>query len=190
MRHELNNLLQVITTQLELIALRVGDDARVSASVAAALDAAHRVHTLVSDHRREVDPPVGAMPSAPALSGPMLSAKAERPLRIVLSEDDALVRATMNAVLADLGHVVIETGTAGEALDAIDVGADVLITDLNLPDGNGADLADDALARHPGLAVIIASGDERPGPLPHVWLQKPFNGARLRAALEAAMAAG
>jgi CheY-like chemotaxis protein len=182
MRHELNNLLQVITTQLELIALRSGDDVRISASVAAALDAAHRVHTLISDQRYDVHPPPAAMLDPPAT--------AEQRLRIVLSEDDVLVRATITAVLADLGHLVIETGTAAEAFDALAAGADVLITDLNLPDGSGVDLADDALAHHPGLAVIIASGEERPERLRHAWLQKPFNGARLRAVLATTMAAG
>ncbi len=120
-----------------------------------------------------------------------LSANPARRLRVVLAEDDSLLRGVVAEILAADGHEVRAAGSAGEALHLLDGGADVLIADLSLPDMDGTHLAAQARQASPGLRVIIATGHGRElgGPaLPHVRLDKPFTAVRLRDALVEAMA--
>jgi signal transduction histidine kinase len=125
---------------------------------------------------------------------PLPPAAAEPALRqtILLAEDDAPVRATTAEILNGLGHDVLQAGTAGEALVLLDQGADVLMTDLGLPDMDGQDLVRQALRDRPDLAVIIASG-KTPAAQPDdpriVWLDKPYSANRLSAAIARATAA-
>lgn len=87
-----------------------------------------------------------------------------RPLRILLVEDDLLVRMSTADTLADMGHHVIEAGNGQEALALLEGGSvDVLMTDLGLPGMRGDRLALEALARNGApLGVIFASGRDPP----------------------------
>ncbi|WP_407668634.1 hypothetical protein [Paraburkholderia xenovorans] len=55
---------------------------------------------------------------------------------------------------------------------------DVLLTDLNLPGVSGLELAKRALAVHPDIHVVLASGDELPDNSMHGFpcakLRKPY----------------
>jgi CheY-like chemotaxis protein len=110
-----------------------------------------------------------------------------RRLRAILTEDDALVRITVAAMLSDMGFDVVETESGRQAVAALAEAADLLVVDLRLPDMSGFDVAEKALALNPDIRVIVASGDPAPDGTTHIWLSKPFNAARLRAALEAAI---
>ena len=105
---------------------------------------------------------------------------------LLLVEDDALVRSVTADLLTEMGYVVREAGEALAALAALD-GVEVLVTDLGLPDADGRDLVRQVRARVPGIAVVIASGDdgEEDGV---VWLMKPFAAEALREAVREAMA--
>ena len=104
-------------------------------------------------------------------------------LRILLVEDNAMVRFSMEAMLSDLGHAVVAAGSAAEAMELAGGGAEVLVTDLGLPDLDGLTLARHLPTLQPSLRVVVASG--RPGCAPDmVWLQKPFDLDRLRRAVE------
>ena len=80
------------------------------------------------------------------------------PLRILLCEDEQLIRMLLVDTLSQQGHHVVEASSAKAALqhDLDDI--DVLITDIGLPDGSGVDLASAARIRRPGLPVIFATG--------------------------------
>ncbi len=120
-----------------------------------------------------------------------MSPNQARRLRVVLAEDDSLLRGVVAEILAADGHEVRAAGSAGEALHLLDGGADVLIADLSLPDMDGMHLAAQARQASPGLRVIIATGHGRDldGPArTHVRLDKPFTAVRLRDALAEAMA--
>ncbi len=113
-------------------------------------------------------------------------------LRVLLVEDNAMVRFSLEAMLADLGHTVVAAGDAAGAMalaGTLDgTGPEVLVTDLGLPDLDGLTLARRLRAVCPALRVVVASG--RPGAAPGVvWLQKPFGLDRLRRALEDSAAA-
>ena len=117
--------------------------------------------------------------------------------RILLVEDDMLVRATTADLLAAMGHAVTQVATAREALDALADGADILLTDFGLPDLDGRTLAARARTVRASIPVIIASGRndvslEGPGtPLPGrppIWLMKPYDERALAEALGRAAA--
>jgi CheY-like chemotaxis protein len=81
--------------------------------------------------------------------------------RILVVEDDPLVRNYVAAQLASLGYTAITAANAAEALTRIDDGErfDLLFTDVIMPGSiNGRQLADEALRRRPGIAVLFTSG--------------------------------
>jgi CheY-like chemotaxis protein len=81
--------------------------------------------------------------------------------RILVVEDDPLVRNYVAAQLTSLGYTAITAANAAEALTRIDDGEpfDLLFTDVIMPGTiNGRQLADEALRRRPGIAVLFTSG--------------------------------
>jgi CheY-like chemotaxis protein len=81
------------------------------------------------------------------------------PFVILYVEDNDLVRESLAELLAapDRQVVCVADGVgAREVLRAQDV--HLLMTDINLPDGSGLDLAREALQRNPALPVIVCSG--------------------------------
>jgi PAS domain S-box-containing protein len=113
--------------------------------------------------------------------------------RILLVEDDADIRFCTTAMLQDMGHSVTEAGDAAEAI--VHLGAeefDVLVTDLSMPGMTGSELAVQALARHPSLRVVFASGyapDETSLRMANAtYLRKPYDTVALGTALASVMA--
>jgi CheY-like chemotaxis protein len=117
--------------------------------------------------------------------------------RVLLVDDDAMVRFTTADMLGYLGHAVTEAGDATDALRLLSEHAfDVLVTDISLPDLSGDELAMRALSLQPGLRVIFATGyDALPEDSDHqalagaMLLRKPYNKERIEEAMNAAMAA-
>ncbi|WP_265921750.1 response regulator [Cupriavidus nantongensis] len=81
------------------------------------------------------------------------------PLRVLCVDDDALVRAGTAEVLRAYGMHALEADSENAALAVLDGHAvDVLLTDVALGGDSGVDLALAARTRHPGLAVVFATG--------------------------------
>ncbi|WP_413247023.1 PAS domain S-box protein [Sphingomonas sp. 1P06PA] len=105
----------------------------------------------------------------------------------LLVDDEELVRMSTAEMLHDLGFEVVEVSNAQEALRLLQNGEmpDLLITDHLMPGMTGADLAHEARAMDPGLAVLIVSGyaevDGIDPDLPR--LTKPFRNADLAASI-------
>jgi signal transduction histidine kinase/CheY-like chemotaxis protein len=81
--------------------------------------------------------------------------------RILLVEDDALVRDHATRLLENMGHHVTTAPNAPAALALVRGGLefDLLFTDLVMPGGmNGHDLAGAVRAIRPGVAVLFTSG--------------------------------
>ncbi|MGN6313439.1 MAG: response regulator [Rhodanobacteraceae bacterium] len=80
------------------------------------------------------------------------------PLRILLCEDEQLIRMLLADTFSQKGHCVVEASSAKAALQHDLDSVDVLITDIGLPDGSGVDLVREARIRRPDLPVIYATG--------------------------------
>jgi CheY-like chemotaxis protein len=81
--------------------------------------------------------------------------------KILVVEDDEMVRDYAQAVLDALGYVPCVVADGSAALCALDEQTDIrlLLTDIGLPGGmNGPALAAEARRRRPGLPVLFASG--------------------------------
>ncbi|HEX7871298.1 MAG TPA: type II toxin-antitoxin system ParD family antitoxin [Sphingobium sp.] len=97
---------------------------------------------------------------------------------VLLVEDDELIRTNTAEMLAELGLLVIEAGSAEEAMAALQTAAiDLLVTDVNLPGVSGPELAETARTLHPHVAIIFATGDNQlagPPPAHATLLPKPY----------------
>jgi len=121
-----------------------------------------------------------------------------RSLKILLVEDDELIRAATTDLLLGMGHTVSEAADAARALALLEHSTDILLTDVGLPDMPGTQLAAAARLRNLSLKIIFATGAEgvrleqgelNPAGDPHggmFLLRKPYDAAALDAALRAA----
>ena len=112
---------------------------------------------------------------------------------ILVVDDDNGIRALLRRVLEGLGHQVKE---AAGALDALEVlksfRVDLALCDVLMPGHDGVWLTDQILARHPGVAVALATGlmemdptvTLRPGVVGYIV--KPFRVQAVANLLEAA----
>jgi PAS domain S-box-containing protein len=81
--------------------------------------------------------------------------------KILIVEDDALVRKYVVTQIKSLGYATLSAANAAEALDIIDgnVEIDLLFTDVIMPGAmNGAQLANAARIRRPALKTLFTSG--------------------------------
>lgn len=111
-----------------------------------------------------------------------------RALTILVVDDDALVLQSTAAMLADLGHRVLEAGSGREALEYLGraQSVDVVITDQAMPGMTGMQLAATIKQQRPDLPVILASGyADLPLDLELslIRLSKPFGQDRLAQAI-------
>lgn len=131
--------------------------------------------------------------AAPHARAVPLDAKAPR---ILLVDDDALVRDVIAEELADLGYEVMRAEGGPSALGLLDTGepVDLLVTDLTMPGMDGVAMIREAQRRRPGLpsvlltgflgeAAALAASREISGPC--VVLLKPIWGTKLAEQLAA-----
>jgi signal transduction histidine kinase len=87
--------------------------------------------------------------------------------RILVVEDDALVRRHVVSLLRGLGYRVIEADGAKPALDLLDqTEVDLLFSDVMMAGGmNGRELAEEAERRRPGIKILLTSGHVAEGVL-------------------------
>ena len=104
--------------------------------------------------------------------------KDSAPARILLVEDEPLIRFTMAEALRDCGVCVVEAATGDEAWQYLTSGGsvDLVFTDHRMPGVlTGAELATRIRRHFPRLAVVVASAylEDRlwPGP----FISKPYN---------------
>lgn len=113
-------------------------------------------------------------------------------LQILLAEDDPSVAGITQTMLGELGHEVICTPDAEQALQVLNSTAqvDLLLTDVIMPGGmNGVELAKEAIKIRPGLSVLLSSGyagesiDEWVASGAWPFLKKPYLQSELADAL-------
>ena len=113
-------------------------------------------------------------------------------MRVLLVEDDARVAAALAAALRRRGHEVLHAPTAAAALasDAVDL----VLLDLNLPDGDGIDVCRALRRRDESVAIIAvtARAEERDRVSglqtgADDYVVKPYSMAELNARIEAVL---
>lgn len=119
--------------------------------------------------------------------------RAARPRRVLLVEDEDMVRKVVSRMLTARGFEVQTAASGSEAMALLDAthadDIDLLVTDLMVPDGGGLNVARHARARMPGLEVLLVSGyspatAEGWGQERFRFLTKPFGSAELGKVLE------
>jgi two-component system, response regulator PdtaR len=114
--------------------------------------------------------------------------------RILVVEDEPLIRMNSAIWCEDAGYEVAEASNAAEALAVLDDGEDIclVLTDVDMPGSmDGLQLARLASVKF-ALPVIVASGKMRPRtgelPLNAVFIEKPFQEAELVGAIRRLLA--
>ncbi|CAG9269546.1 PAS domain S-box protein [Paraburkholderia caribensis] len=111
-------------------------------------------------------------------------------LRVLVVDDDGPTRDAVSELLQVLGHRPTATASAQAALAAIaDAPFSTLLTDVNLPDMSGIELARRVVVLHRDISVIFASGDpvsDEVSDFPWQALRKPYTLAQLQVALRKA----
>jgi signal transduction histidine kinase/CheY-like chemotaxis protein len=83
--------------------------------------------------------------------------------RILLAEDDGLVRKSMVLSLRAAGYTVEEAANGVDALGVLDrTPVDLLVTDYAMPGMSGTELTQSARRLQPGLPVILITGFAQP----------------------------
>jgi two-component system cell cycle sensor histidine kinase/response regulator CckA len=107
--------------------------------------------------------------------------------RILVVEDEGMVRRLVVEILESFGYEVVEARNPQEAL-VICAGAsfDLMVTDVVMPGGDGSSLARAAVTRQPNMRVLYTSG-YTPQSIAHLdlegsltaFLPKPFSASEL-----------
>jgi PAS domain S-box-containing protein len=141
--------------------------------------------------------PASAAAQAPAAHVP--APEVEHPaLRVLVVDDEPLVRRVMRLVLVQNDHHVEEAGNAEAALELLaQRHFDVIVCDLMMPGLTGRDLHERVRDRHPGLErrmVLVTGGAFVPklaeflAAIDNPKLDKPFTEAEVLSAVTAAAA--
>jgi two-component system, probable response regulator PhcQ len=118
-----------------------------------------------------------------------------RPLAILVVDDDPLVLSAVRRVLAADGHRIFQTTDPTAVLAMIareDI--DILITDLDMPEMSGVDLAALVRHKHPHVVRILLTGAASLGSALHAinegevfrYLTKPWESQALRGVIREA----
>ncbi|MEM7247124.1 MAG: sigma-54 dependent transcriptional regulator [Acidobacteriota bacterium] len=75
--------------------------------------------------------------------------------RILIIDDEQLIRWTLRQHLESEGHEVLEADTAAAGLEGCQQDVDVVLLDIQLPDGNGVELLGEMKELDPDLVVIM-----------------------------------
>lgn len=121
--------------------------------------------------------------------------------RIVVVDDDPAVRTSLARYLRSLGHEIVEAENGHGAVAALRTDpADVVLTDINMPDMDGIEVLSAVARQCPGVPVIAMSGG---GQIPKgilldsasllgafATIAKPFETDELKRVIDAALERG
>ena len=151
-------------------------------------------------HRRQSQH--AALPASPPRRSPFRLPAPERSIklmiRILVIEDESSVRTGLVRVLANAGYDVADTANGTDGLRLWrEGGADLVLTDILMPDTNGIEVILELQKSAPGLPVIAMSAGERSADFALLaeakvlgavsLLRKPFSRDELLAVVAAAL---
>ena len=120
-----------------------------------------------------------------AVAAPVEPSPSEAAKRVLVVEDEEVVRGLVRQVLEGQGYVVLVAQDGQEAIELAGRNTiDVLLTDLTMPNVGGREVAERLRETQPGLKVVYMSGyveDGLTGALPPAtsFLGKPFTFSEL-----------
>ena len=85
------------------------------------------------------------------------------PIRVLIADDHALVRAGIRALVERIDDVVVvgEAGKGSEALELVrQLAPNLLLLDITMPDGNGFEVLDQITKLYPEIRVIVLTVHE------------------------------
>ncbi len=108
--------------------------------------------------------------------------------KVLVVEDEPLVRRVVRRFLQDAGYTVLVADCAEDAFRQLAPDIDLLLTDLVLPDLHGTEVARRIRERLPDVPVLYMTGHaaNTGGHTDHPTLQKPFTRGQLLAAVNIA----
>ncbi len=103
---------------------------------------------------------VAACPPEITASSPPPPTRAPDGSTVLVVDDDAAVREITAGILSDLGYRIVEAGSGGAALEALDRQGpiDAVLLDFAMPGMNGAEVAREIATRRPSLPILFATG--------------------------------
>lgn len=128
---------------------------------------------------------------APPVVSPKQAAAPAKSLRILVADDEPMVREVIQMYLAEDNHTVEVAVNGREALEKFKAADyDIVLTDRSMPELNGDELALAVKQLKPGIPVVLLTGfgelmnaeGERPEGV-DIIVSKPFNLDTLRSAL-------
>jgi putative two-component system response regulator len=113
--------------------------------------------------------------------------------RVLVIDDEAVVRDLMVEILERAGYDVVGAETAGRALELVD-GVSVVVSDILMPGLTGIELLDEVRRRRPSMPVVLVTGAGTYENLSDAvargadgFVMKPFSHADLQRAVAAAI---
>ena len=100
-------------------------------------------------------------------------------------DDEPAIRDFVRVILQREGFLTLEADGGRRALEIINaLGGRIclVVTDIQMPDGDGLSLAKGVRARFPSVPILVVSGHLRPDNSFH-FLEKPFTWAALQQAV-------
>ena len=137
--------------------------------------------------------PASAAPPAAVAGGEPGTAASQRPLQVLLVDDDEFLRSSVQGLLDLLGHTTVVASSGEEALLRLEAGfrPDVVMLDMNMPGLGGNGTLPPLRVLLPALPVILVTGKADQVALDFVHahahvtlLAKPFTLGELRRHLE------
>ena len=115
--------------------------------------------------------------------------------KVLVIDDESVVREVIVAMLAGSGYEVVCAATAAEALELFsDESIRVVITDIFMPDGSGLELLETMRIRRPNLPIVLVTGATTRDALSEAlargadgFVAKPFTQTELELALAKAL---
>jgi CheY-like chemotaxis protein len=114
--------------------------------------------------------------------------------RVLIVEDEVLIRMLAVDMLEDLGFEIDEAGSAAEALQKLNASRDYVLVflDIGLPDKKGDDVIKEVRGFNAAIPFLVASGEAKAdlqkrldGFKPIGYLIKPYDQDKLTVALKA-----
>lgn len=119
-------------------------------------------------------------------------AKPKALAKVLVVEDEPLIRLSLVDSLEDAGFVTLEADNAAQAVALLSRNPDVLVvfTDVRMPgEMDGFALSRHVAEHYPDIAIVICTGDERPAndvvPSKALFINKPYEDSALAKILAA-----